>query len=221
MTDPIRPTFLSRWHGVPLYARILGGVLLGVLVGLLLGARADWLGIPSKLVLQILGALAPPLILLAVVENLMQARIPGRQGARLAFLLLLNTLVAILIGLAVANVMQPGRWSKIEPPKPGHQEAGPQNPFLLFLDNIPKSLLGPLTDQGKVISVIILAVAFGIALRRLKQEPIGTVEQAVNVAFRTLLILLHWVIEVIPFAVFGIVASIVGVKGFRDFVALG
>jgi DAACS family dicarboxylate/amino acid:cation (Na+ or H+) symporter len=32
---------------------------------------------------------------------------------------------------------------------------------------------------------------------------------------------LHWIIDVVPFAVFGIVASIVGVHGFGDFIALG
>ena len=33
--------------------------------------------------------------------------------------------------------------------------------------------------------------------------------------------MLHWIIDVVPLAVFGIVASIVGVKGFGDFIALG
>jgi DAACS family dicarboxylate/amino acid:cation (Na+ or H+) symporter len=34
-------------------------------------------------------------------------------------------------------------------------------------------------------------------------------------------VVLHWIIEIIPLAVFGIVASIVGTEGFGDFVALG
>ena len=60
-------------------------------------------------------ALAPPLILLAIVQALMRAQVGGRQAVRLAGLLLTNTLVAIAIGLLVANVVQPGRWSQIEP----------------------------------------------------------------------------------------------------------
>ena len=35
------------------------------------------------------------------------------------------------------------------------------------------------------------------------------------------MVVLHWIIDVIPLAVLGIVASIVGTKGFADFVALG
>jgi DAACS family dicarboxylate/amino acid:cation (Na+ or H+) symporter len=151
----------------------------------------------------------------------MHAEIPRGTGLRLISLLVLNTLVAISIGLFVANVVRPGKWSQVEKPVPEEAGEGPRDPLTLFLDNVPKSILGPLTDDGKVISVIMLAVAFGIALRRLKHVPIATIADVVEIAFRALLILLHWIIEIIPLAVFGIVASIVGVKGFSDFVALG
>src|SRR5262245_40266216 len=103
--------WFALWHNTPLYLRIIGGVILGVSVGVLLGERAAALEIPSKLVLRILGALAPPLILLAIVQALMKAQVGGRQALRLVGLLLLNTVVAIVIGLTVANVIQPGRWS--------------------------------------------------------------------------------------------------------------
>jgi DAACS family dicarboxylate/amino acid:cation (Na+ or H+) symporter len=76
----------------------------------------------------------------------------------LAGLLLLNTLVAITIGLLVANALQPGRWMSTEPPPaaPAGQPE-PRNPIERFLDSIPKSLLGPLGDEGNVLSVIFLA----------------------------------------------------------------
>ena len=48
-----------------------------------------------------------------------------------------------------------------------------------------------------------------------------TVEDLVHVALTSLITILHWIIDVVPLAVFGLVASIVGVKGFRDFFALG
>lgn len=210
-----------RWQRIPLYLRILAAIVAAVVVGVLLGPRAAVLEIPSKLILRLLGALAAPLILLAVIQTLLHAQIPGRKGARLVWFLLLNTTVAIGIGLLVANVVQPGRWSRLEPPAAEEHAAGRPDLLTQILDNIPRSLLGPLGDEGKVIGVVILAIAFGIALRRLKQEPVTNVEQLVDVLFRTLIILLHWLIEVIPLAVFGIVASLIGVKGFRDFLSLG
>ena len=218
---PGKASIVSYWQRIPLYLRILGGCLLGLVVGLALGERAAGLELPSKLVLQLLGALAAPLILLAVVQALMQAQIPRGTGVRLVGLLLLNTLVAIGIGLFVANVVKPGKWTKKLKPTAEVKVEGRKDPLTLFLENVPKSIFGPLTDGGKVISVIMIAVAFGIALRRLKSRAIVTVSDLVDVAFDSLIIILHWIIEIIPFAVFGIVASIVGVKGIESFKALG
>jgi DAACS family dicarboxylate/amino acid:cation (Na+ or H+) symporter len=238
---PPRGGWFAWWQRTPLYLRILGGCVLGVLVAVALRELdkvvvaaqpnlapalrpLEWaraLAIPSRLVLQLLGALAAPLILLAVVQALMNANLPRGSGRRLAALLVLNTLVAIFIGLGVANVVRPGHWTR--PGQLVKEDRPEQKTDLLqqFLENVPKSVLGPLGDGGKVISVILLAIAFGIALRRVKEVRIATVADLVDVGFRTLLVLLHWIIEVIPLAVFGTIVSIVADRGFRPFIGLG
>src|SRR5688572_13827099 len=162
-----RRGLLALWHETPLYARILGALGLGVAAGFALGEHAAVLAVPGQLALRLLAALAPPLILLAVVDALMKAQVRSRMGVRLAYLLLLNTLVAIFIGLLVANILGPGRWARIEPPPAADARQAVKDPLTLFLDNVPRSLLGPLGDEGKVLGVIVIAVAFGIALRRL------------------------------------------------------
>ncbi len=212
---------LSWWHATPLYLRILTAVALGVLTGVLLGDKAGPLQIPSKLVLRVLGALAPPLILLAIIQALMRAQLVGRQAMRLVILLVTNTLVAIAIGLLVANTIRPGRWTEVVPQAAAEKAAEAHDPLSLFLESVPKSMLGPFSDDGKVMSVIFLAVAFGIALRGVRHHEVHTVEDLITVALNSLITVLHWIIDVVPLAVFGIVASIVGVKGFSDFIALG
>ena len=72
-----------------------------------------------------------------------------------------------------------------------------------------------------MMGVIFIAVAFGVALRGLKNHEVRTVEDLVHVALTSLITILHWIVDLVPLAVFGIVASIVGVQGFRDFLALG
>jgi DAACS family dicarboxylate/amino acid:cation (Na+ or H+) symporter len=214
----------AAWQRWPLYLRIVGGMLLGVVVGLVLAEKAQSLAIPSKLVLRLLGALAPALILAAIVKALMEASFEKGTAGRLIRLLVLNTLVAICVGLAVANVLRPGSWSADLKPLGGdaHKHGG-GGPDLLqqFLDNVPQSILGPLTDQGKVIGVIFLAVAFGIALKKQAQRPLRTVKDVVDLSLEALVTILHWIIDVVPFAVFGLVASIVGTQGFAPFKALG
>jgi Na+/H+-dicarboxylate symporter len=234
--------WLARWQSWPLYWRILIGGVAGIFAGLLLPpiaalvaqlftrdpqAQASLLAtllsaveLPGKLVLRVLGALAPGLVLLAVIRALMHAEL-GRNGWRLARLLLLNTVVAILVGLGVANVVRPGAWTELAKPPPAEEVAGASGPLAQFLDNVPKSLLGPLTDDGRVLSVIFLALAFGVALRRLRHHKIGDVDQLTLVAFDALVIVLHWLLELIPLAVFGIVTALIGQGRYHDFVGLG
>lgn len=193
------------------------------MAGLALGQSAAPLAVPSKLGLRLLGALAPALILFAIIQALMNAKFEKGTAGRLIRLLVLNTVVAILIGLLVANVIKPGHWSKLAPAAAdaGHA-SGPGAPDLLaqFLENVPASLLGPLTDNGKVIGVIFIAVAFGIALRRSAQRPLATVTDVIDLALQTMVVILHWIIDLVPFAVFGLVASIIGTQGFGPFHAL-
>ncbi len=213
---------LAWWHRTPLYFRILGAMALGLVAGLVLGQSAAPLAVPSKLVLRLLGALAPALILFAIIQALMAAHFEKGTAGRLIRLLILNTVVAILIGLLVANVVKPGHWSKLAPTTDSAQASTQGAPDLLaqFLENVPASLLGPLTDNGKVIGVIFLAVAFGIALRRSAQRPLATVTDVIDLALKTMVVILHWIIDVVPFAVFGLVASIIGTQGFGPFHAL-
>lgn len=213
------------WNAAPLYLRILIGLALGVVTGLALGERAQVLEVPAKLILQLLSGLAPPLILVVVVNVLMTAEIRGAMTRRLAFLLVLNTTVAILIGLGVANVLRPGEWSDLEPPAKAPAEAaaadaGSANPLMVLIDSIPKSLLGPLGDKPNVIGVVIIAVAFGMALRRYADTPVTNPRQLVAVLEGAMLVVLHWVIQLVPFGVFGVVAKVVGVSGFGPFAAM-
>lgn len=212
---------IERWQNIPLYGRIVIALVLGVITGLLLDSHAASLAVPGKLVLRLLGALAPALILAAIVHTFMTTQLGGPLAARLPRLLLLNTLVAITVGLTVANVIQPGQGAGLVSPALHEETARSADPLALFLENVPKSLLGPLGDDGKVIGVIFVAVAFGMALRQERARPLGTVGHLVELLLDTLIKILHWIIAVVPLAVFGIVASIVGTEGFVQFKALG
>ena len=212
---------IERWQNIPLYGRIVIALVLGIITGLLLGSNAASLAVPGKLVLRLLGALAPALILAAIVHTFMTTRLGGPLAVRLPRLLVLNTLVAITVGLTVANVIQPGQGAGLTPPSLHEETTRSANPLTLFLENVPKSLLGPLGDDGKVIGVIFVAVAFGMALRKERERPIMTIGHLVELFLEVLIKILHWIIAVVPLAVFGIVASIIGTEGFAQFRALG
>ena len=211
----------DRWNAIPLYLQILMAMIAGAATGLVLGEKALFLEIPSKIILQLLGALAPPLILVAVIHVLMTTEIKGRTALRLSGLLLLNTTVAIAIGLFVANVVKPGAHRHLDVATAATPEGKGINPVDLLVQNVPKSLLGPLGDRQNIIGVIVIAVAFGIAFRGVRHKPIHTVQELVEVAYETLLTVLHWIIRLVPIGVFAIVAKVLGTEGFEPFQAMG
>lgn len=217
-----------NWYTRPaLYLRIIIGLIIGLGIGSALHAShaaASYIALPgmiSGLVLKLLVALAPPLILVAVLDTLIKARLAGGVVPRMIFLLILNTLVAIGIGLLVAHVIRPGTWA--DPAAfhaPTTQTSDPGSyPISSLLDNIPTSLLKPLVDNN-VIGVILIAAGFGVALRRLEPDDRRTAEQMVGVGFKAVTIVLHWVVELVPIAVMGIVATEVGSHGLGAFKAL-
>ena len=127
------------WRRVPLYLRIVVALVLGVLAGLLLPASfAEDLDIPAQIILRLLGAIAPPLILLAVMRALIGAAVRGRLAGKMVFLLVLNTTVAILLGLLVANVIRPGSHASLPPGEPPKVSG---NMLMQLLDNEGKRIL--------------------------------------------------------------------------------
>src|SRR6266487_4214354 len=182
----------SSWYArTPLYIKILIGLVLGVIAGLLLpGGKAKFLNIPAQMILRFLGAIAPPLILLAVMRAIMTANVRGRLAGKMFYLLALNTTVAILVGLLVANVLRPGKHAALPTHEAVHL-AG--DPVEQLLSNIPASLVAPLVENN-VIGVIIIAVAFALAARRLDRARQDKLLAALDIGFDLILIVLHWII---------------------------
>ena len=214
--------WLGRWNAIPLYVRIIVAMVLGLITGLVLGERALVFEIPSQVILQLLGALAPPLILIAVTHVLMTTQISGKTAGRLAFSAAAQhdggdsyrafrcepRETGNLVGVQETRIGSRGRIESVSPAQ-------------LLVQNVPKSLLGPLGDKQNIIGVIIVAVAFGIALRGVKSKAIKNVQDFVEIAYEVLLIVLHWVIQLVPIGVFAIVAKVVGTEGFAPFKAMG
>ena len=240
---------VMHWNRMPLYVRILIALLIGSTIGYVLNinGKPDWvvyLELPSKTILRMLSMLAPPLVLVAVIQALVKTEIPAGVARRLGGLLLLNTVVAILIGLFVANVLRPGAGANLEKPAAkatlASKESDPDKKLILetmesagykapepkkdvlaaFIDNVPKSIGAPL-NENNVIGVIILALMFGVALRKHKDTAIRSVVDVIDVGFETLVSVLMGVLQWVPLGVGGVVATIVADKGLAPLLSLG
>jgi Na+/H+-dicarboxylate symporter len=239
------PTGPFAWyHRTPLYLRIVVALVLGILLGELIGEKGDLAQLYgpdalahlkptsalilfycktfSSVVLRLLGALATPLIFVAVVRAIVKTRVSGKMAGRLVSLLLLNTVVAILIGLLVANVVQPGRHTEVKVEKKTVTQK-PFDPVEDLLGKIPGSVLKPLAEND-IMSVILIALALGAGLRvvrsqtvEVEKSAIPMIERFLDTGFQLVMVVLHWIIALVPLAVFGVVAEKVGREGISAF----
>jgi Na+/H+-dicarboxylate symporter len=229
-------TLWGRWQALPLYGRILVALVLGIGLGLAFqltgrGEQAATLKDISGLVLGLLKALATPLIFLAILSALLQSVIQGKTARRMAFFLATNTLVAIAIGLIVVNIVKPGAWGKGLTPPPAEKtatlaEKKPYDPLEDLKQKVPSNIVKPHVDDN-VIGVIVLAVVFGLALRHVREKQLAeghdaykSVENLVATAFEAVIVALHAVIQLVPLAVFCVVAAVIGKEGFAPFQTL-
>jgi DAACS family dicarboxylate/amino acid:cation (Na+ or H+) symporter len=213
---------------MPLYLRILVGVALGAGLGvafddgpILLGLRNRHLGELGMLVIRLLKALAVPLIFFAILDAFARTEFRARRGGKMVLICLLNVSVAFAIGLTLMNTWRPGeawrgRFSDLLGGAGG--EGAPA---------APGATLDPFS-KNSVISVVLLSLFAGAALRRVRRRQqaegettVVVVERFVAAAYEVLVLMLYWVVQAIPFAVFGVVAQVVGRAGLQAFSALG
>ena len=234
----------SSAFGLPLYTQVLIAVICGTAVGALLGQgtylgglRNEHLGRLGMFVILLLKTLAIPLIFFAVLDAFVSTILPLRQGTRLLVICLINVSVAMTIGLVIMNVWQPGlSWSShvdellnlapgATPSDSPRAGAGSGTPLEEIASYIPRTMLQPFTSSN-VIGVVILALVLGALLRRLRgpedapRHSVEPVVRAIERIYRWLVRVLWWIIRLVPLAVFGVLASIVGRVGLGVFSAV-
>jgi Na+/H+-dicarboxylate symporter len=232
---------------LPLYTQVLIGVACGVVFGAVFGQdpylgglRNEHLGWLGMLVVKLLKMLAIPLIFFAILDAFMRTSLPLRQGTKLLIICLINVSVAMTIGLVIMNTWKPGlAWygqvDELLNLVPGSKQSAPDllalsqtgklSPLEFLASYIPRSILEPFS-KNNVIGVVLLALVIGAALRRMRGHTdhtggvINALARAIEGGYHLLVRMLEWIILVVPFAVFGVIAQVVGKAGVGVFSVL-
>ncbi|MBC2669672.1 dicarboxylate/amino acid:cation symporter [Novosphingobium piscinae] len=225
MTSPAAGT---RWYR-GLYAQVLVAIAAGIAIGLVwpeFGARLQPLGEGFvKLVKMIIA----PVIFLTIVTGiggLQHASQIGRVAGRAFGYFLAVSSLALVVGLIVANLVQPGAGMNIDP---ASLDAGAVKDFTakaheatipgFLLAIIPTTALSALTD-GSILQVLLVAILFGLALATSGPDAapiLAGAERLSRVVFRLVAILMR----AAPLGAFGAMAFTVGKYGPQALLNLG
>ncbi len=208
-------------------------VLIAIAIGILLGHFYPSLGVEMKPLsdgfITLIRAVVPPIIFVTVaigIAKMGDMRRVGVVGVRAIIYFEVVSTLALLIGLAVGNQLQPGAGLHIDPAHldekaiAGYVTSAKSLTIVDFLMKmIPTNLVGAVA-QGDILPVLVMAILFGFALCYMGERGerlVGVMDDFMHALFGVVRIIMY----VAPLAAFGAMAFTIGKFGFGMLASLG
>ncbi|MBW3806209.1 dicarboxylate/amino acid:cation symporter [Aeromonas jandaei] len=212
-----------------LYFQVLLAITLGVCLGHLypqLGADMKPLGDGFVKLIKMIIA---PVIFCTVVTGIAgmeSMKAVGKTGAiALVYFEVVST-IALIIGLCVVNLLQPGAGMNVDPAALDAsaiavyaEQAKSQGIIPFLLDIIPGSVIGAFAS-GNILQVLLFAVLFGFSLHHIGEK--GKIIFGVIESFSTVIFgIINMIMKLAPVGAFGAMAFTIGKYGVGSLVQLG
>jgi aerobic C4-dicarboxylate transport protein len=217
----------------PIYKSLYAQVLTAIVIGVLLGHFYPSVGAEMKPLgdafIKLIKMLIAPIIFCTVVigiAGMEDMKKVGKTGGLALLYFEVVSSLALIVGLILVNVVQPGAGMHIDPhtldtkgiaayTAPGKMETTTQ--FLLNI--IPDSVVGAFA-KGDILQVLLFSVLFGFALHRFGGR--GTlVFDFVEKVSHVLFAIVGFVMKVAPIGAFGAMAFTIGKYGVGSLLSLG
>src|SRR5205809_4144117 len=217
----------------PLYRSLYFQVIVAIIIGVLLGHFLPETGVAMKpfgdAFMKLIKMIIAPIIFCTVVVGIAgmedMKKVGKTGGYALLYFEIVST-VALIVGLTIVNVVQPGAGMNIDPAtldtkgiaayaKPGQLQSTTD-----FLLNVIPTTVVDAFAKGEILQVLLFAVLFGFALHRFGGR--GTlvfdwIEKTSHVLFS----IVGYIMRVAPIGAFGAMAFTIGKYGVGSLLSLG
>ncbi len=231
MTIPSAPTVPTK--PTPFYAQLYVQVLAAIVLGALVGHFWPETGAALKPLgdgfIKLVKMVIAPVIFLTLVSGIAgmrELKTVGRVAAKAFGYFLFFSTLALILGLVVGNVVQPGAAMHVDPATldagavADYAHQAHETTIVGFLMAIiPTTMVSALTD-GSILQTLFVAILFGIALGLVGKpaDPVlDLIERLGLIVFRIVGLLMR----AAPFGAFGAIAFTVGKYGAGSLVSLG
>ena len=213
MKQESRATSLTAW--------ILVGLVAGAIFGATYPEPAKQMALLGAVFLRLIKSIIAPLLFATLVSGIASTgslKVIGRIGGKAMIYFEVLTTIALFVGLAAVNLVQPGAGVALP------SSAAPQpvtNPSLsqILEHTFPASIIDAMA-RGEVLQIVVFALIFGAACATIgeKARPVLNLCDSISaVMFR----FTHYVMWFAPFGVFGAIAATVGERGIGVLLNLG
>ncbi|UNM96303.1 dicarboxylate/amino acid:cation symporter [Ignatzschineria rhizosphaerae] len=212
-----------------LYVQVIFAIIVGILLGHFYPEVGESLRPLGEAFIKLVKMIIAPVIFITVstgIGGMNNIKTVGRVTGKAMIYFMTFSTIALIIGMIVANVIQPGAGMNIDPATLGsteivadYVEKAKDSSITQFLMNIlPTTLVSPLVGDN-ILQVLFVAVLFGIALASTgsKGEPILTIlNQLSEPIFKIVSILMKFA----PIGAFGAMAFTIGKYGIGSIINL-
>jgi aerobic C4-dicarboxylate transport protein len=211
-----------------LYVQVLTAIFLGALLGHLYPETGTALKPLGDGFIKLVKMIIAPVIFLTVATGISGMRdlsaVGSVAGKAFAYFLFFSTL-ALIIGLVVGNVVQPGAGLNIDPASldaskiQDYAKTSEGQTISGFLLNIiPETLFSAMTG-GNILQVLLVAILTGLALSATR--PHSDLVLDVLASFNQVIFkLVHMLMKLAPIGAFGAIAFTIGEFGIASLVNL-
>lgn len=175
----------------------------------------------ADLFLALLEMLIVPLVFTSIVAGVAgvgSGRDLGRLGGKTFAYYVASSLLAILLGQTLVNVIRPGAGAELGLSPLAESGVVPDAGFLDVLKRmIPSNVFTSLGSNRDMLQIIFFALLFGFFATRVPEPHGSRVRDLFESLFQVVLRLAEGVLKLIPYGVFALLAEIVGQTGFDVF----
>ncbi len=226
-----------------LHWQIIIALIIAVFVGLLTGKDASIFGVTFYSVFEFIGTLflnalkmlIVPLVASSIIIGIagigQQHGHLGRLGGKTILYYMATSLIAILIGLVIVNLVSPGvidgqpakdligLTGDLEDIKEKVEGKGASDIAEVFLRLVPTNIVQA-AAAGQMLGLIFFSLLFGFFMTRIEHPNAETIYRFWDAVYNVMILITDFVMKFAPIGVFALVAKVVAATGFDAFVPL-
>ncbi|MBS1156809.1 MAG: Proton/glutamate symport protein or Sodium/glutamate symport protein [Proteobacteria bacterium] len=208
--------------------RIMIGMLLGVVAGYTvnkmqlspaaLKETAGYFSLASDIFLRLIKMIIAPLVFSTVVSgiaNMGDSKSVGRVGVKSLLWFVTASIVSLLVGCILANVLQPGAGLNMPLPAANAVTnlATKSLSFNTFLLNVfPKSIFEAFAGN-QILQILIFSIFFGLAIASLPGKTASTITKFTDELVHVMIKVTDFVMQFAPIGVFAAMGAAIATQG--------
>jgi proton glutamate symport protein len=211
---------------IKLHWLILLGILFGVLAGWAVHSTYALDEVPgtaiyqsfdliATLFLRLLKMVVLPLVFFSLICGMLgmgDLAGLGRTGGKVFVLYMITTLLALLTGLALVNLIRPGEGLLVEVPTEGVLKQMPDSFVKIISDMVPSNVVGAAAEFD-LLGVIIFALFFGACMLRLEGHKKQALFSFMEAASDVMMKMTVFIISLAPIGIAALIARMISSTG--------